>query len=135
MNGIGRYDTMTVLEKALPVVEGSHRILANNIANANTPGFAPTHVSFRESLLQALGASEHGTALDTTHPRHIASGISSDSALVLETDTFEPGRNDKSTFNIDREMAELLKNNERYNILSAMLTKKYQQMREVLRMQ
>ena len=132
MNGIGRYDTMTVLEKALPVIEGSHRILANNIANANTPGFAPTHVSFRESLLEALGAGEHGTALDRTHPRHITSGISR-SALVLETDTFEPGRNDKSTFNIDREMVELLKNNGRYNILSAVLTKKYQQMREVLR--
>jgi flagellar basal-body rod protein FlgB len=134
MNEMTHFDTTTVLEKALPVIEEAHRILANNIANANTPGFVPTHVSFRESLMQALGAGQKRMALDTTHPRHLTAGAPR-SALVFETDRYEPGRNDKSTFNVEREMAELLKNNERYNIISAMLTKRYQRMREVLRMQ
>ncbi len=133
MNELGWYDTTTVLEKALPVLEASHRILANNIANANTPGFAPTHVSFRESLQQALSGTAASTSLKVTHPRHIPSG-GVQPGLVLETDTFEPGRNDKSTFDVDREMVELLKNNSRHEILSGILTKRYQQMREVLRM-
>lgn len=133
MNELGRYDTTMVLEKALPVIEASHHILANNIANANTPGFAPAHVSFRESLEQALsGAASSASSLKVTHPRHIPAG-GVQSSLVLEPDTLEPGRNDKSTFNVDREMVELLKNNGRFEILSGILTKRYQQMREVLR--
>ncbi len=133
MSELARYDTTLVLEKALPVVEGSHRILAHNIANANTPGFAPTRVSFRDSLLKALAGTGRGLSIEVTHPRHISRGESRP-PLVLEADTFEPGRNDRSTFNVEREMVELLKNSGRHNILSAILTKRYQQMREVLRM-
>jgi flagellar basal-body rod protein FlgB len=133
VNDIGRYDTMVVLEKALPVVEGSHRILANNIANANTPGFVPAHVSFKDSLLQAMAGTERRLPLKVTSFRHIASG-GSGSSLVLEADAFEPGRNDQSKLNMEQEMVEILKNGGRYNILSAILIKKYQQMREVLRM-
>lgn len=133
MSELGRYDTTVMLEKALPVVEGSHRILAHNIANANTPGFVPTHVSFRDSLMKVLAGTGKGLSIDVTHPRHISHG-GSRSSLVLEADTFEPGRNDRSTFNVEREMVELLKNSGRYNVLSAILTKRYQQMREVLRM-
>jgi flagellar basal-body rod protein FlgB len=132
VNGLGRYDTTTMLEKALPVVESSHRVLANNIANANTPGFVPTHVSFQESLRQSLAAAGPRMSLETTNPGHISSSGSFPS-LVLEADTFEPGRNDQSKFNVEREMVELLKNNGRFNILSGILTKRYQQVREVLR--
>ena len=132
MNEFGRYDTTALLERALPVVEGSHRILANNIANANTPGFRPTHVSFRESLKEALAGTRPGLSLETTHMRHIST-CQRRPALGCEKDTFEPGRTDLSTFDVDREMVELSKNNSRFNILSAMLTKRYQQMREVLR--
>jgi flagellar basal-body rod protein FlgB len=133
VNELGRYDTTTVLEKALPVIEASHRILANNIANANTPGFEPAHVSFRESLQRALSGTAASTSLKVTHRRHIPSG-DVQSGLVLESDTFEPGRNDKSTFDVDREMVELLKNTSRFETISSILTKRYQQMREVLRM-
>ncbi|UCD58329.1 MAG: flagellar basal body rod protein FlgB [Candidatus Hydrogenedentota bacterium] len=132
MTDLGRYETTGVLEKALPVIEASHRILANNIANANTPGFTPTHVSFRESLQHALMGSGTAISLRTTHPRHIMSGDARP-GLVLERDTFEPGRNDRSRFDVDREMVELLKNTSRFNMVSGILTKRYQQMREVLR--
>ena len=133
VNEISRYDTNTVLEKALPIVEKSHRVLANNIANANTPGFSPARVSFQESLRQALaGEARHALSLKRTHPRHIAFGKAS-SGLVFEPDRFGPGRNDKSRFDVDREMVELLKNTGKFDVLSTVLTKKYRQMREVLR--
>ncbi len=134
MHELYHFDTTAMLEKALPIVEASHRILANNVANANTPGFAPTHVSFRETLRQTLKGDHAAISLKTTHPRHYAPG-GKRPGLVLEHDTFGPGRNDASKFDIDREMVELLKNNGRFNILSSILTKKYQQMREVLRTQ
>ncbi len=125
-------DTTRTLEKALPVIEATHRVLANNVANANTPGFKPTRVSFLDSLREALSASEPGLALKVTHPKHLPSS-SVGPGLVFEPESADPGRNDQSEFDIDREMVELTKNTGRFDILSSILTKKYQQMREVLR--
>jgi flagellar basal-body rod protein FlgB len=134
VDAISRYDTTTVLEKALPVIEQSHRVLANNVANANTPGFVPTHVAFKESLRRALeGVGNAPLALKTTHSNHIMHERNL-SGLAFESDMLELSRNDKSTFSIDKEMVELERNGGRYQIFSAMLTKRYQQIREVLRM-
>ena len=133
MGAISNYDTTLVLEKALPVVEQSHRVLANNVANANTPGFSPTHIAFKESLRLALeGGGVPPLALRTTHSRHIVSERKSP-GLVFESDMLELSRNDKSKFSIDKEMVELLRNGGRFQIFSTMLTKRYQQIREVLR--
>ena len=133
MTELDRYNATTVLEQALPVLEASHRVLANNIANANTPDFTPSHVSFRESLRQALEGTAAGLSLRVTSERHIPSG-GARPVLVLERDSYEPGRNDQGEFNVDREMVELQKNSSRFLVLSSILTKRYQQMREVLRM-
>jgi flagellar basal-body rod protein FlgB len=132
---IGRYDTTAILEKSLPILEESHRVLANNVANANTPRFSPTHVSFEESLNLALaGARDRSLTLETTNPRHIASPNKTPAGVVFEPDTFVQGRNDKSEFNIDKEMVELLRNSGRFDIFSVVLTQRYRQTREVLRM-
>ena len=130
---LGHYNTTTVLEKALPVLEASHRILANNIANANTPDFLPSHVSFSESLRQALEGTAPGLALRVTHECHIPLS-NAQPGHVVEHDSYEPGRNDKSGFDVDREMVGLTKNTGRFVVLSSVLTKRYQQMRETLRM-
>ena len=133
MEPIGRYDTTAILEKSLPILEESHRVLANNVANANTPGFSPTHIAFKESLRLALeGGGTPPLALNTTHPRHIVSERKPP-GLVFESDMLELSRNDKSKFSIDKEMVELLRNGGRFQIFSTMLTKRYQQIREVLR--
>ena len=133
MDAISRHETTTVLERALPVLEQSHRVLANNVANANTPGFSPTHIAFKESLRLALeGGGAPPIALETTHSRHIVSERKP-SGLVFESDMLELSRNDQSKFSIDKEMVELHRNGGRFQIFSAMLIKRYQQMREVLR--
>lgn len=132
MDGLGGFETTSILENALPVIEESHRILANNVANAHTPGFTPTHVSFKESLRQALNGAGPSLSLKTTHPGHIDTQ-SRHPSLVLLDETSAPGRNDESKFDIDREMVEILKNRGKHTVLSSILTKRYQQMREVLR--
>jgi flagellar basal-body rod protein FlgB len=134
VNALIQHETTTVLERALPVIEQSHRVIANNVANANTPGFVPTHVAFEESLRLALeGGGTPPLALKTTHPHHIVSD-KEPSGLVFESDMLELRRNDQSEFSIDKEMVELHRNGGRFQIFSAMLIKRYQQTREVLRM-
>ncbi|MBI4831863.1 MAG: flagellar basal body rod protein FlgB [Candidatus Lindowbacteria bacterium] len=133
MGRIENYDATALLERALPILEASNRILANNVANANTPGFTPTHISFRESLERALTGSPAVLPLKVTHPRHIVPNGSVSPELALEHDSYGAGRNDESKFDIDKEMVALLKNSSSFDIFSGMLTKRYQQMREVLR--
>ena len=132
MSELGCYNATTVLEKALPVLEASHRVLANNIANANVPDFTPSRVSFRESLQQALAGTASVLPLKVTSERHIPLP-GGRPVLVFERDSYEPGRNDRNRFNVDREMVELEKNTGRFIVLSSILTKRYQQLREVLR--
>jgi flagellar basal-body rod protein FlgB len=42
------------LSLALDAASLRHRVIAHNIANANTPGFAPLRVSFEQSFAAAL---------------------------------------------------------------------------------
>ncbi len=52
--------TMGVLRLALDAASLRHRVIAHNIANANTAGFAPLRVDFEEqfdALRSALGQS------------------------------------------------------------------------------
>jgi len=51
--------TLTNLERALDARALRHGILAGNLANANTPGFAPREVDFRAAMEQA-GAARAG---------------------------------------------------------------------------
>jgi flagellar basal-body rod protein FlgB len=133
VTNLGSYGTTAMLEHALPILEATHRILANNVANADTPNFVPTHVSFSESLREALQGVNPSVTLTVTNSRHIPSANTSPS-LAIEPDTYEPGRNDGSTFDVDTEMVGLLKNSIKYQMFSGILTKKYQEMRTVLNM-
>src|SRR4249920_127781 len=53
--------TMGVLRLALDAASLRHRVIAHNIANANTEGYAPLRVSFEEqfdAVRSALGQSQ-----------------------------------------------------------------------------
>jgi flagellar basal-body rod protein FlgB len=125
-------EVTAALEHALPVLEASQRILANNLANANTPDFTPTRVSFSESLRQAIRKSASPVSLKATHERHIALQPALP-VLVGEQDVSAASRTDQSKFDVDREMVELLKNSGKFDIFSGILRNRYQQIREVLR--
>ena len=57
-------------DKALAVRSQRAEVLANNIANADTPGYQARDLDFGDFLAQAKG--EHGVAIKRTHARHIA---------------------------------------------------------------
>jgi flagellar basal-body rod protein FlgB len=54
--------TLGNLERALDARALRHGILAGNLANANTPGFAPREVDFRAAMEQAGAAREAASA-------------------------------------------------------------------------
>jgi len=125
-------EVTTILEHVLGVLEASQRVLANNVANANTPNFTPTRISFADSLRQAMQSSG-SISLRVTSPGHIRQP-SARPALVTAADDYAAGRTDESKFDVDREMVEVLKNSSSYDVFSSILRGRYQQVRDVLRM-
>lgn len=77
MDGIEAVTT-TALGMALDAAALRHQAIANNIANANTPGYQPLRVSF-ESQLDAARASLHeGGRIDP----HDLEGINATTARI-----------------------------------------------------
>ncbi len=61
--------TVLALKRDLDVASLRQRVIANNLANINTPGFKKSAVSFEEQLQAALKGNR--LPLRTTHPMHI----------------------------------------------------------------
>nr|WP_204616035.1 flagellar basal body rod protein FlgB [Desulforadius tongensis] len=60
------------LKRDLDVGTLRQRVIADNLANINTPGFKKSVVSFEEQLQRALNSGD--IPLRATHPRHIGMG-------------------------------------------------------------
>lgn len=83
-----------LLERALSVADLRNRVLANNVANAETPGFKASRVEFESLLQDALHSGGD--------PQAVAPVVIQDTGLSLTAD----GNN----VDIDAQMADLAAN-------------------------
>jgi flagellar basal-body rod protein FlgB len=115
--------------KALVLRAERQRIIASNIANADTPGYAARDINFKETLTRMTGASSSElsrlnlemtpvTSQSGTHQNHIAltgssqSQLSSANGLAYGTQT-QPSA-DNNSVDLDRERANFVDNSVRY---------------------
>ena len=68
MTAISFANALGVHEQALNLGARRAEIIANNLANADTPGFKARDIDFRQVL---AGASGSGLQMQTTHGRHL----------------------------------------------------------------
>jgi flagellar basal-body rod protein FlgB len=109
------YDLISqVLAKSLDGVGMRQRVIADNIANVETPGFTRSDVSFDEQLRAALSTSDPESAM-----RRVQSATPQ-----VELDTASPAGPNGNNVSIDKEMAELTKNGMRYEALVQLLNLK-----------
>lgn len=109
-----------------------NEVIANNIANVNTPGFKKSSVEF-ESILQDV-LNRNSIRGMQTHEKHIPIGhenISSVNYEVQEHSTYST-RRDGNNVDIDVEMAERSKNELLYQTLSARVNSSFERMRTVI---
>jgi flagellar basal-body rod protein FlgB len=105
------------LEKALNGSSLRHKVISNNIANINTPGYKRMEVSFEAELAEAAkGEIRSGIAL--THPKHIAPREKVPSPNQIRTIENTLLRTDGNNVDIDAEMAAMTKNNIFYNTVA-----------------
>jgi flagellar basal-body rod protein FlgB len=98
--------TLVGLERAMSGAMMRQQVLANNLANANTPGFKRSDVDFQSALAQAFAA--RGTAA------RIA-----ETPFAVQTDTTSTVRADGSNVDVDTEMAALSETALTYNALTS----------------
>ena len=95
-----------------------NEVLANNIANVDTPNFKRSDVRFSKIL-------EESISMKTTREKHInpASSPSTNYSTEVYEDSNTNVRMDGNNVDIEREMNELAKNTIWYNYLTHMVTK------------
>ncbi len=66
------HERSAILHQALDGLTARQRVTANNLANADTPGFTAKEVQFENLLKQKIQArSNQGVELVQTHPEHL----------------------------------------------------------------
>jgi flagellar basal-body rod protein FlgB len=107
-------NTIKVLEKMLDVAAFRQKVLASNIANADTPGYKAKDISFQKELDKAIEGSK-----GQDHE-------------VYEIVTTMPNR-DGNTVNLDIEMAKVAENTLIYNAATQLMAMKMRMIKDVIK--
>jgi flagellar basal-body rod protein FlgB len=115
---------LDLIQRALDASSMAHSVIANNIANVDTPGFKRSEVVFNEQLkdaIQARQADAQQLPLARTDPRHLdldpLPPLSSLKPKVV-TDLSSSLRNDGNNVDIDTEVSLLAQNTVWYQTLA-----------------
>jgi flagellar basal-body rod protein FlgB len=111
-----------LLEKSLDASALRQKVIANNVANADTPHFKRSEVQFEQLLHKEM--KKDGPYLEgyRTHPKHIPFRSSEGTAFPLAepmvvTDHQSAMNNNQNNVDIDYEMSLMAQNQLRYNAL------------------
>jgi flagellar basal-body rod protein FlgB len=123
--------TPPLLEKALAFTEARHRVLTENIANADTPGYRTKHLDvagFQDALKKALErrTEDPSGALELPASREFHT---SPSGNLVVTPSEEPPENilfhDGTNGRLERQMAMLAENSMMHQVMTELLREKY----------
>ena len=127
--------TILSLAKALDAYALRQRVMADNIANIATPGFRAKEVTFEDQLRRALYKRGEPRGI-TTHARHIPIGgepLEQVSPRVKASDNSYPDASGINDVDVDREMAELAKNQLLYTFAAHLMSRKFSGIRASIR--
>ncbi len=153
LEGIINRPTDGLLEKGLELARVRHQVIANNLANVDTPGYKRKDVDFssvfaaelvREAREAAAPQRSISLRLVTTQPGHLtttagrpggsgAAGAGADgSGIVVVEDGSTTFRVDGNNVDVDSEMAKLAENTIYYQALAQQVDKRLRTMLTVI---
>ncbi|PLW83994.1 flagellar basal body rod protein FlgB [Kineobactrum sediminis] len=109
-----------VHQDALTLRSQRNTVIANNLANADTPGFKSRDMDFREALANAGTQVGSGTRLRVTDGQHLGAGPADQVTLKYRI-PLQPSQ-DGNTVEADREQAAFAENSVRYQASLQFLT-------------
>ena len=111
--------TLNFQTEALVLRSERQRLLASNIANADTPGYVARDMDFAAALRQAVGAGAGGgpgaaAVVATTAPGHISNTVNGRAPVELKYAQPAQTNLDSNSVDMDRERANFTDNTVRY---------------------
>ena len=131
-------EMMELVQRSLDAAALSHRIIADNLANVDTPGFKRSEVVFSEKLKQAFDArarEPQQLAAMRTHEGHLAFESTRSVEEVepeVVTDKSTSLRNDGNNVDVDREMSLLAQNTVWYSTLAQITQQQFSSLRSAI---
>ena len=106
-------DVINLIERALTIRSFYHKVLAGNIANADTPNYKEKDINFFDEIQKK---------------------ITSEKAIEVKEKQSDEGTNsmDGNTVNFENQMVKMTENSMMYNSLVQVITKKFSMMRYVI---
>lgn len=128
--------TLNIMERTMEVASLRRDVIANNLANASTPNFKRSQISFEAQLGRAL-ASENQARIPLlkNDSRHM------DPFQALDYNTVEPRRtldyltqtdNNGNNVDYDQEMGDALQNQMRYESMASVVGFQFAQVKKIL---
>ncbi len=128
---------LDILKRTMDVATLRRNVIADNIANSDTPNFKRTVVNFESQLKSALDSETSRRHLQfVTHERHIPFDRPLDYREVkprLVLDYLTTAKNNGNNVDIEEEMMGLLQNQLLYQTVAQALASEYSRINLVLR--
>jgi len=122
--------TIQTLEKSLAYSTAKNRIIADNIANVDTPNYKAKKVVFKNVLASTMDKTIQNKR---THSKHFSFGNMVDQSYVVRENTNTMYNHNGNNVDIDQEMAELAKNQIYYQAVVDRLNGKFSNIEKVIR--
>ncbi len=103
-------NSILTMKTSLDYLWTKQSVTSNNIANADTPGFKSSYVSFEDEFKEKLDA-----ALSTGKNANIQNVLSQTDILKVSTTVNDGLRIDENNVNLEVEMIELAKTEQQYS--------------------
>jgi flagellar basal-body rod protein FlgB len=128
--------TMKLLEKNLDLRAKNQNLISSNLANAETPGYIPSTLSFEGELKDAL-KNRRGENPSITHPRHIplkgkSAGLDTVQGSVTKNPDGAVGY-DGNGVELEQEMGRLAENQILYNATVQLAAKKFEELKTAIK--
>ena len=108
-------DSLDFHAQALSLRSERQRLIASNIANADTPGYVAREMNFSQALRDATGAGQPAARLTASAPGHIPVGVGSSGSFSTLLYAAPSQTNlDRNTVDMDRERASFADNTVKY---------------------
>jgi flagellar basal-body rod protein FlgB len=123
-----------VYSKALDLRTQRHQVLASNIANADTPGFKSRDFEFATAMQNAMGgkAAGGGVGLARTASGHMSGDASMAGPGALQFRSESQSSADGNTVDMDVERAQITDNALQYQIITQLITNRFQGLRTAM---
>ncbi|MGM9924138.1 MAG: flagellar basal body rod protein FlgB [Bacillus sp. (in: firmicutes)] len=122
--------TINTLERALNYASTKQKVVADNIANGDTPNYKVKSVSFGEMLDSELKTAFTASKSDS---RHFDLSIKSNTALGVYVNRNVSYNHNGNSVDIDKEMSDLATNTIYYNAVTDRIIGKFQSLENVIK--